>query len=334
MKYFNLSCLALLILSGVTSSQSLRWSLQTESGYYHNQEGLFKRRHNCLQQLDANLSLQRQLSGMQFQLKTRINPINYSLQTPARSFRTQITSSLRADIHSRLSMAGTISAQDFQYQDRDDFIQYRIYHLSQQTVYTHSLRQGLILNLDWFSRQLNRSQVYSFRIYKTDAIFWFPTLHHSSSAAGFYLENFRLRRLQRDNHGWRYGPQLSLQYRALFEIKIDYRFLFHSSDITRRFSYEQWIRLILGRMIHPRLSLILLLDYSVRNLTVQTQQDLDLLYSPINQENGYFGRLEYDLPLSVPLAIYIKFGYSKNEVVFYDHTLSGFLGLAGFRLKN
>lgn len=334
MSHHTIIWLLILISHGTFVSQNFKWSLRTESGYYHNQHGLFDRSDNWLQQLDGTLSLEKEISAVQFMLKARLNPINYSLQTPSSSLRSLISSRLMMPLNRKLFLTGLLSAQDFQYQDRNNFLQYHIYQISQHYLYNLSNQQGLICNLDWFSRNFNQSRAYSLQIYKFDTMISFPLFIQSSFAVGTYFERFQLHYLNQTNRGWRYGPQFSFEYRRSCEFKIDYRFLIHSSDITLRFSYEQWLRFLFGRMLRHNLSLFFLLDYSIRDFTVRTQGDLQLLYSPVNQENGYYGRLEYDLPTSIPTSIYIKLGYSKNEVIFYDRTLSGFLCLLGFRIKN
>ncbi len=159
---------------------------------------------------------------------------------------------------------------------------------------------------------------------------------------GFYIERFKIEsnfslpyvfQTITDNSGWRFGPQISLSYLKDFLVNIDYRFLFHNSNLTANPSYEQWLRVLAGTFITEKISAFLLIDYNWRKFKlVETQYDYsNLYYNPLNIENNIYAKLAYEINASI--ETYIKSGYFKYDVISRNYSIAGWDVILGIEIK-
>jgi|GEM_PF-1220562 hypothetical protein len=136
------------------------------------------------------------------------------------------------------------------------------------------------------------------------------------------------------NNGWRFGPQIGFYYLKDAIVNLDYRFLIHISDLTSNFSYEQWIRLVAGKLFCDKWSLFLLADLYFRkfNLNELAENNLNLLYNSINVDNHIYFKTGYDV--SDHLEIYLRTGYFKENLVNNKYLYLGWNSILGLELNN
>lgn len=158
---------------------------------------------------------------------------------------------------------------------------------------------------------------------------------------GIYLERFLVSSNQNlvqnensTNNGWRYGPQLKINYLKDFITSLDYEFLLHNSQLTSSLSYENQLRFVAGKILSERWSAFLLVDYYSRNFKLKnlTQNDDGLLYTAANYENRIYLKLGYDT--SESLEIYLKSGYFKENISNDKYSFEGINILLGLELGN
>lgn len=159
---------------------------------------------------------------------------------------------------------------------------------------------------------------------------------------GFYFEKFLVegrlagadQNYQKQNSGYRFGPELEIFHLKDFVFNLQYRFLLHYSDITKPGSYEHWIRLVAGKILLPRFSAFILADYYSRNFKAETSLNdkLFILYSPLDQENHISFKAGYEITES--FGIYIKTGYFSQNLVYNEYALKGWSVLLGAEIGN
>jgi hypothetical protein len=136
------------------------------------------------------------------------------------------------------------------------------------------------------------------------------------------------------NNGWRFGPQAGFYYLKDAIINFDYRFMVHISDLTNSFSYEQWIRLVAGKLLSDNWSVFLLTDLYFRkfNLNKLGENNLNLLYTSNNVDNHVYLKAGYDV--SDHFEIYIRTGYFKENLVNNKYLYSGWNTILGIMIEN
>ncbi len=159
--------------------------------------------------------------------------------------------------------------------------------------------------------------------------------------SGLYLERFLISNksnsafinLQDKNIGWRIGPQVGINYLQSILLRIEYRILFHFSDITKSPSYEQNYKVLAGANLSESLSVFLLLDLYLKNfiLSENFTQVREIIYSPMNSENRFYVKLLYDL--NENLGVYTRYGYGKEIIDYFDTYLEGWNLVAGLELN-
>jgi len=170
---------------------------------------------------------------------------------------------------------------------------------------------------------------------------FFTRLDYLKIGYGVYIERFKILYEQwgqfafkDSNAGWRIGPQISLIYLRNWIFRAEYRFLIHDSPVTKFPSYDQWIRLLAGKFIFNDLSFFILVDFYSRdyNLINDTSDIQPLIYFPIDQENNFYFKVEYDL--SDTCSVYIRTGYFTERFVVNDLSFSGWNVLMGVGVGN
>ena len=159
---------------------------------------------------------------------------------------------------------------------------------------------------------------------------------------GLYAEKFAIenkyssgyQNINGSNSGYRVGPEVELYYLKDFIINCQYRFLFHASDATKFPSYEQWIKLVAGKILFPGVSAFILVNLYIRkfNAAETTNNRLSILYTPINQENYISFKTAYDLTDSINL--YLKGGYFRENLIYNDYTFEGWNLVLAIELSN
>lgn len=157
-------------------------------------------------------------------------------------------------------------------------------------------------------------------------------------AIGFYLEKFNIANRYKTiyqntqkNSGWRVGPQLNLHYLKSIILNLEYKFLFHDSEITVYPSYDQSLRLMVGKTLISKLTAFVLVDFYIRDFEFKDNENyLDLTYNPINSENSVYLKIGYDIRKN--FEFYLKTGYFDENLFYNDYSFSGWNLLLGIEL--
>ena len=159
---------------------------------------------------------------------------------------------------------------------------------------------------------------------------------------GFYAEKFLIENQlsfyegqnSQANSGLRIGPAVDLNYLKDFIFNVQYRILLHNSDLTGYPSYEQWIRLVAGKIFFQRFSAFLLVDYYSRKFRFNNESDDKnlLVYTPLNLENHFHIKAAYDLKKT--MEIYLKGGYFQENLIFNNLSFNGWNLILGMELRN
>jgi hypothetical protein len=136
------------------------------------------------------------------------------------------------------------------------------------------------------------------------------------------------------NNGWRFGPQTGFYYLKDAIVNFDYRFLMHISDLTNNFSYEQWIRLVAGKLLSDKWSAFFLADFYFRKFKLNelAENNLNLLYNSSNLDNHIYLKIGYDL--LDHLEIDIRTGYFREILVNNKYLYSGWNTILGIEFEN
>ncbi|MCK6623390.1 MAG: hypothetical protein HUU32_21940 [Calditrichaceae bacterium] len=210
-----------------------------------------------------------------------------------------------------------------------------VFQLGGQGAWLWQRHYGLAFSLDYAYRDLNARREQSLDALLASLEGFLQVSVAARLAAGVYGESFRVSGppvlslqggLQR-NRGWRAGPTFSLEYKRKLILSGSYRFLLHHSDLTVSPSAEHWVRLLFGKILSPRWSLFLLLDYYFRDYSLAPVADASLLYAPLNTQNHVYLKLEREL--SPRSDLFFRAGYFKENLIYENLTLSGWRATVG-----
>jgi len=131
--------------------------------------------------------------------------------------------------------------------------------------------------------------------------------------------------------GWRVGPQLSWKYQKKFLLNFTYRILSHQSDLLNRPVSEHWLRFIFVKIFSSKLSGLFFMDYYINQAKLTQQKDYLLAYSPLENENKIFFKLERTF--STGRTFYLKSGYLNNSFKLEDFSIKGWIFVIGFEFN-
>jgi hypothetical protein len=146
---------------------------------------------------------------------------------------------------------------------------------------------------------------------------------------GLYIEKYFIDNkplslnLKSKNDGWRMGPLVNLTYNHDIIFNAGYQFLFNFSDVTYNSSYEQSVRLILGKILLPDWSAFILVDLYFRHFLLKESIDIinGILYSQMDSENRFYFKTAYEL--WDDFELYSKFGYTRENLDYIKYKIAG-----------
>ncbi len=156
--------------------------------------------------------------------------------------------------------------------------------------------------------------------------------------AGFYTEKFTVVENSRStiasiniqNNGWRFGPNLSIHYQKKLMFSLRYLFLFHHSKVTTGSAHEQYLRLLLGKIILKNWTAFFLIDYYWSYFSFHDDLDPSIYYIPFDNES----RVDFKLERLVTkhLILYLKVGYFRDNLMLKNLSAKGWHTLLGFEV--
>ena len=236
---------------------------------------------------------------------------------------------------SKFHLVFAVSSRKNFYFNNDLDFDFSIFKISSDLLWFYRPKTFFQISANYFYRDLN-SGIYS----TLDAVTFAAKIYYSFSpfgkmGGGTYIEKFKVRNHipffvpsgMNENGGWRYGPEISLSYSRHFVTNINYHFLFHDSDLAQDLDNEQWIQLLLGKLLSPRWSIFFLADYYFRHFSIPPDLNNRLVYVPIDNESSLYLKVEYDIQKEI--SLFMNLGFSKENLVYENLDLSGFRGTIG-----
>lgn len=331
---------AIHLLPGNYCYGQLSWKINGEMGFFRSAVTGLNEDRDILSRLDAQLKYKYQYENREASLNLRVRPELYGFDNALSTIKLKASGSYIQD-EENLSWGFNLSTQRQTFNEN-----------SGSYYYENFILEG-ILSFFADSLPLSIRPGYGYQLQNSnpeqdmDIIFVDAGINHYFSSYfemeyGLYGEYFNIKnryelwstKAENTDRGWRIGPQLGLKYLKDFIIDCSYRFIIHNSRETRFLSYEHQIRLLAGKVILPRFSALLLIDYYLRNFRIKNAEGVKLTYdyTPINTENNIYFKLGYDIKDNI--EIYTRYGYSKENLFNRDFSLNGWSLLIGIELSN
>ena len=315
--------------------------INLESGYYNSTQQDSIKQNDILYRLDGQLKYKYTDEKRSASLKLRVSPESYGTNNGLFVLKMKAEGNYFQKENS-FNWGVDIARQKNILKNRNLKLNYDIFILSGNLdlffINDYSINTTFGYAFQDASKDVNQNLDLFFLDLKT-----FPNYGlYFNLGYGFYIEKFKVKSnlsLENemnnitDNSGWRFGPQISFSYLKDFLVNIDYRFLFHNSNLTGNPSYEQWLRVLAGTFLTEKISMFLLVDYNWRKFKlIEAQFDYsNLYYNPLNIENNIYAKLAYEINES--FETYIKPGYFKYDVISRNYSIAGWDIMLGIEYK-
>ena len=339
MKSFFLIFIIWILNSTLKANENpINWSIKGEAGFYRASGSSLLKQTDLVSQLQGLIKYKQNQNNHNwlFELKTR--PEFYGLQNSI----TILKLSGKGQYQQRFSkfrLGFTLFSQKNFYLNNNIDLNFSIFKLNSNLLWFYKRRTFFQLSANYFYRDLNNE----FRN-SLDAVMLMGKIYYSFSpfgkiGIGAYTEKFKIESDittffqfgANENAGWRFGPEVSFNYSRHFVVNFNYHFLFHESDLEQDPDNEQWIQLLLGKLLSYRWSIFFLADYYFRHFPTQPDFNNQLIYLPIDNENNFYLKLAFDVKKEI--ALFLNLGYSKENLVYQNLNLSGFKGTVGVQIK-
>lgn len=332
--------ISIFLLSSTVHAQ-LNWNIYTEGGFFNSKNITYSQPDNLLFRMDGNVNYFYSENDVSASAKIRIRPEFYGFDNSFRSLKFKAS----GDYYEKQESMGwgiNLTGQKNFFQSSGTNFNYSVFFLA--------------INSDWYEFEDHSISAQFGYAYQTasenieqnlDLLFFDMKIIKSlflnnNSSLGFYIERFTIDNKYLSqftnslvtNKGWRYGPQISFDYLEHVLVSLEYRFLFHSSQVTKYPSYEHWIRFIAGKIFSERWSMFLLADYFIRRFSLKEEKptELFLVYNPIDNENKINVKLAYEIKNG--FEVYMKSGYFKENFFDQRFNFEGWNLLLGLEIND
>jgi len=333
--------LILIFSLSITAYSQFFWRINGEGGYYSAQGSQILDQGELVTRLNTDLKYMYEFKNSITSFDIKIRPELYGLDNHLQIIK------LRGKGHylykaRRYHWGIDLSAYHYLYSGQNLDLSFNNLIIETNLFWLRSPARLIQANLGYAFQSTHR-----FGDFKLNLLFMQMVLYRTISAYfrygyGIYLEKFYitlelynyLKYREICNSGWRTGPLLSLNYLRNFIVNMDYRFLLHYSDYTTYPSYEHYLRLMIGKIFYTRWSAFLVVDYYIPVFKRKTDiiEEVNVLYTPINLQNRIFLKLAYDVKENI--EVYIRYGYFKESLYYYNDQFAGWSGLVGLEIRN
>lgn len=324
----------------ITNAYAGNWfgSIKGETGYYQASGSSVVRHSDAFSAFQGLIKFKNALNNHEWLAELRARPEFYGLQNTISVLNFSARGQFQQQFPKFHLGFSVSSKKNFYYGNGGDF-DFSIFKIGGDLLWFYRPKTVFQISANYFYRDLNSG------VYNTlDAVTLAAKVYRSFSpfgkiGAGAYVEKFRITNdippfFQfglNENSGWRYGPEISFSYSRHFVINIDYHFLVHDSDLAQDLDNEQWIQLLLGKLLSPRWSIFFLADYYFRSFFTPPDGNNRLVYVPIDNESSFHLKVAYDIRKEI--SLFLNLGFSKENLVYQNLDLSGFKGTVGFEFK-
>jgi hypothetical protein len=317
----------------------ITWGVKTEAGYNFASGSGIVDSSDLLIGLDGELAYLYERDNKQASLTLRARPEIYGLNKELVSAKLRARSNFYRD-EGNFGWGIILTGQRNIFDKKDFNLIYDIVILNAEASCFFIESVPFTLNLGYASQTTEHQLEQSLDLFFFETNF-FNQIDFLRIGYGMYIEKFNLSyeknrqsEFRNSNNGWRIGPQISLNYLKDWIFSAEYRFLFHNSQVTERPSYDQWIRLLAGKIFLDDFSFFILADFYLQDYKIKSDSTdiLPVLYSPIDQENNLYLKVSYDI--SDIFSVYIRSGYFKENLFLNNLSFSGWNILLGLEISN
>ena len=265
-------------------------------------------------------------------IKGRISPEFYGLSLDASAFKLGGEINLGGRLKS-FHWQTSISSRNYYYRsDRFNDVTFNIFQLGFTVNRTISNKVSMGGLIDYFYRdnaEQPRNEIDSYRI-------TFSGIYrlNQSNLVSFDLafERFVINRAVtiytiNNNEGIRMGPAIKYNHRSSHLFNMSYVLMHHNSDLFGQEYWEHRIHLLWGRYLIKKWSVFLFANYLFRPDQHPEETLIELTYTSANNETGYHFKLGHDF--SKLAELYLKIGYTKDELLYQNTDLAGWQYLIG-----
>lgn len=338
--YLLSELISIFILSSHIHAQ-LNWDIYTEGGFFNSKDINDSQPRNLLFRMDGNVNYLYLENDVSASAKVRVRPEYYGFDNNFKSLKFKAS----GDYYKKQESMGwgiNLTGQKNFYRTSSTNFDYSVFLLTINSDWYEFEDYSLSTQLGYAYQTASENIEQNLDILFLDTKIIKSLFSNNNSGLGFYIERFtidnkylsKFTNSAATNKGWRYGPQISFDYLENVLVSLEYRFLLHSSQVTRYPSYEHWVRFITGKIFSERWSIFLLADYYSRKFTLKEEAPAAtfLLYNPIDNENKVNVKLAYEIKDG--LEIYVKTGYFKE--IFFDQRFNfeGWNLLLGLEINN
>jgi hypothetical protein len=337
MKFLSLILPVILIANVKANDNPLDWSFKAEGGYYRASGSSLLKQSDLISQFQGAVRYKQNENNSNWLFELKARPEFYGLDNDI----TILKMSGRGQYQHRFSkfhLSVALFSQKNFYLNNNIDLNFSIFKISSSLLWLYKRRTFFQFSANYFYRDLNNGFSSSLDAVSLIGKIYKSISPHGKIGIGVYAERFKIQsdistffRFGADqNSGWRFGPEVSFNYSRHFVININSHFLFHESDLAEDPDNEQWIQVLLGKLLSSRWSIFLLADYYLRHFPDQPDFDNQLIYLPIDNENNFYLKLEYGI--SKEIDLFFNLGFSKENLVYQNLNLSGFRGTVGIKI--
>jgi hypothetical protein len=333
MKSYILCYSIIIYLCGLVHAEGpFSINIGIENGYFQS-ETLGDR---LLIRLISRINYSQKFENNFINLKGRFSPELYGSSFDAAAYKFNGEIELGGNIKSFHWLANLSTRNYFYRSNRFDNVTFNVFQINISLNRPVSEKNNLGILIDYYYRdnaEQPRSQLDNYRLAVSELYRINKSNFISFDVA---LEKYLINRdstiyIFNENEGVRWGPVLSFNHRSGQIINASYELMHHQSDL---FGWEYWehrIHLLWGRYVTKRISAFLFINYLFRPDQHPEDEYIDLAYTAANNETGYHIKLGYDFTRR--MEIYIKTGYTKDELLYQRTNLDGWQYLAGMNYR-
>ncbi len=333
----KLVCLILplfLLTNARANDRPFYWSLKGEAGYYRASGSSILKQTDLISQFQGLIRYRQNQTNPNWLFELKARPEFYGLDNNITIFKLSGKGQYQHRFE-KFHLSLSLSSQKNFYLNNNLNLDFSIFKLNSNLLWFYQRRTFFQLSANYFYRDLNNGFSNSL-----DAVTLIGKIFQTFSpfgkiGIGAYIEKFKIESNiaalfqfgSNQNSGWRLGPEVSFNYSRHFVVNINCHFLFHESDLAEDPDNEQWIQLLLGKLLSSRWSIFFLADYYFRHFSNRPDFNNQLIYLPIDNENNFFMKLAYDIEKEA--TIFLNLGFSKENLIYRNLNLSGFKGTCG-----
>jgi hypothetical protein len=314
------------------------WRFSGETGIYRFQDITHNKFQSGLFKLEGSVDYNKIQRTSDWKFRFKIKPEFYQSRNVFSSlkffFSGQYTNKM-----SRGNWGVSLDTGRFYYYNENKNFAFDLMNINGFLVRSIRKHTYIFFNTNYLYRDVSNSFDQSLDAIAGELKLIVPQLKLWDTGIGLYAERFNIQEREfyidskqnTKNSGWRYGPEISIDLRGKSILSAVYRFLFHQSDITRQPSYEHQVKVLFGKLLSDRWAIFFLIDYYFNKFTFLDKTNLNLLYSPVDNESLIYLKLDYDLNQNV--SLYLKTGYTKENLLYSGFSTQGWQSVLGFQLK-